>query len=49
MPAMDETLLRANAEANEIFERMRVIVEARVNQGLAAAGNGTRESNSAMA
>lgn len=30
---MDEVLLRANAEANEIFERMGQAVEARVNRG----------------
>ena len=33
MPAIDETLLGANAEANEIFERMREIVGARVSRG----------------
>jgi hypothetical protein len=30
---VDEAFLRANAEANEIFERMRETVEARVNRG----------------
>jgi hypothetical protein len=30
---MDEVLLRANTEANEIFERMGQAVEARVNRG----------------
>jgi hypothetical protein len=30
---MDEVLLRANAEANEVFERMGRAVEARINRG----------------
>jgi hypothetical protein len=33
MASLDDTFLRANSEANEIFERMRAVVEERIEQG----------------
>ncbi len=33
MSPLDETLVRANAEANDTFERLREVVEARVQRG----------------
>jgi hypothetical protein len=33
MPETDEVFMRANAEANEVFERLRQVAENRVAQG----------------